>query len=222
MSGPNLRRLTVGNDALLVELDDGEAVVPTYRRILAMVEAGTLPRPRDLVPAARTVLVDGVTPDLWWHAFTSAASLRDLSTEPGGPADSRDVVTIPMRYDGEDLHEVARQWDCDADEVVRRHRDAEFTVAFCGFAPGFAYCTSAPILPEVARRDDPRRKVPPGAVGLAGPYCGIYPVAMPGGWQLIGSTDEVMFDVDRDEPALLRPGDRVRFRDQSASPEPEA
>jgi len=217
-----VRRLTVGDDALLVELDDGKAVVSTYRQILAMVEAGALPRPRDLVPAARTVLVDGVTPDLWWDAFTSAVSLRDLSTDPGGPADSREVVTIAMRYDGEDLDEVAHLWHCDVDEVVRRHRDAEFTVAFCGFAPGFAYCTSAPTLPEVARRDDPRTKVPPGAVGLAGPYCGIYPVAMPGGWQLIGSTDEVMFDVDRDEPALLRPGDRVRFRDQGASPEPEA
>jgi KipI family sensor histidine kinase inhibitor len=216
-----MRRLPVGDDALLVELDDAATVVETYRQIQVLVEAGTVPRPRDLVPAARTVLVDGVTPDPWWDAFTSAASSGQTWTHAADPAETRDIVTISMRYDGEDLDEVARQWDCDLDEVVRRHQEAEFTVAFCGFAPGFAYCTSAPSLPEVTRRDDPRTQVPTGSVGLAGPYCGIYPVAMPGGWQLIGSTDEVMFDVDRAEPARLRPGDRVRFRVRDVSPERE-
>jgi KipI family sensor histidine kinase inhibitor len=206
-----MRRLTVGDDALLIELDDEQAVVPTYRRLLTLVEARVLPRPRELVPAARTVLVDGVDPDVWWEALVAAGSDGDTSTEAGEPAVGGGVVTISMRYDGADLDEVARQWGCALEEVVQRHQEAEFTVAFCGFAPGFAYCRSAPALPEVARRDDPRTKVPVGAVGLAGPYCGVYPVAMPGGWQLIGSTDEVMFDVDREEPALLQPGDRVRF-----------
>jgi KipI family sensor histidine kinase inhibitor len=210
-----MRRLTVGDNALLIELDDEQAVVPTYRRLLTLVETGVLPGPRDLVPAARTVLVDGVDADVWWEALAAAGSDGDAQpTDSGEPAGGRGVVTVPMRYDGEDLDEVARQWDCAVEEVVQRHQEAEFTVAFCGFALGFAYCRSTPALPEVTRRDDPRTKVPVGAVGLAGPYCGVYPVAMPGGWQLIGSTDEVMFDVDRDEPALLQPGDRVRFRSE--------
>ena len=210
-----MRRLTVGDDALLIELDDEQAVVSTYRRLLTLVEARVLPRPRELVPAARTVLVDGVDPDVWWEALVAAGSDGSTSADPGEPAGGGGVVTISMRYDGEDLDEVARQWNCTVEEVVQRHQQAEFTVAFCGFAPGFAYCRSTPTLPEVARRDDPRTKVPVGAVGLAGPYCGVYPVAMPGGWQLIGSTDEVMFDVDRGEPALLQPGDRVRFRSEN-------
>jgi len=206
-----MRRLTVGDDALLIELDDEQAVIPTYLRLLTLVESRVLPGPRDLVPAARTVLVDGVDPDVWWEALVAAGPDGNRSTDPGEPAGRGGVVTISMRYDGEDLDEVSRQWECAVEEVVQRHQQAEFTVAFCGFAPGFAYCRSTPALPEVARRDDPRTKVPVGAVGLAGPYCGVYPVAMPGGWQLIGSTDEVMFDVDREEPALLQPGDRVRF-----------
>jgi allophanate hydrolase subunit 1 len=210
-----MRRLTVGDDALLIELDDEQAVVPTYRRLLTLVGTRALPRPRELVPAARTVLVDGVDPDVWWEALVAAGSDGDTSMDPGGPVDGDGMVTISMRYDGEDLDEVARQWDCAVEEVVQRHQEAEFTVAFCGFAPGFAYCRSTPALPEVARRDDPRTKVPVGAIGLAGPYCGVYPVAMPGGWQLIGSTDEVMFDVDREEPALLQPGDRVRFSSEN-------
>jgi KipI family sensor histidine kinase inhibitor len=209
-----VRPLPFGDEALLVELDVDADVVATYGRIRGLVERGLLPAPRDLVPAARTVLVDGIRPDTWWDAFMAAGGDEDA---PKTGADdqhddgSRDL-TIAVRYDGADLDEVARQWDCTVDDVVRRHQEAQFTVTFCGFAPGFAYCTSQGArLPDVARRDNPRAKVPVGAVGLAGPYCGVYPVAMPGGWQLIGSTDEVMFDVDRDEPALLRPGDRVRF-----------
>jgi KipI family sensor histidine kinase inhibitor len=202
-------RLNVGNRALLVELDDGEAVLAAYDGIRRAVESGRLPRPRDVVPAARTILVDGVDPDPWWATFATLAPTFESSIahRPRSGA----VVTIPIRYDGADLDEVADQWRCDRDEVVRRHQEAEFTVAFCGFAPGFAYCTSVPALPEVTRRRDPRTKVPAGAVGLAGGFCGIYPTAMPGGWQLIGTTSASLFDPDRDRPALLAPGDRVRF-----------
>jgi len=203
-----VRRLVVGRRALLVELDDDRDVMSAYDQIHALSDAGRLPRARDVVPAARTVLVDGVDPDVWWSQFEAAADLdRGVERREDG-----DLVTITVHYDGEDLDEVARQWGCASDEVVRRHQEALFTVAFCGFAPGFAYCTSEPGLPEVTRRDDPRTKVPAGSVGLARRYCGVYPTAMPGGWQLIGRTDEVMFDVGRDRPALLAPGMRVRFR----------
>jgi KipI family sensor histidine kinase inhibitor len=202
-----LSRRPYGGHAVLVEVVDGEAVAAAYAHIDRMVEAGRLERPRDVVPAARTILVDGVDPDPWWADLVATGPVQP------GQADVTHgrLVTLPIRYDGEDLDEVARQWSCEPEDVVRRHRESEFTVAFCGFAPGFAYCTSRPALPTVTRRDDPRTKVPAGAVGLAGDYCGVYPKQMPGGWQIIGSTGEEMFDASRNDPALLHPGDRVRF-----------
>ncbi len=202
-----MRRRTVGSEALLVELDDDEDVTATYLYVSRLTATGRLPTVRDVVPAARTLLIDGVEPDRWWSALSAAGPVDSVDVEV---AQSR-LVTVSVRYEGEDLAEVARQWDCSTDAVVERHQQAEFTVAFCGFAPGFAYCTSHPALPDVQRRADPRTQVPAGSVGLAGPYCGIYPTSMPGGWQLLGTTSEVMFDAARERPALLQPGDRVRF-----------
>lgn len=202
-----MRRLTVGSEALLVELDEDEDVAAVYAHITGLIASGLLPAARDVVPAARTVLVDGVVPERWWSALSAAGSIGETT------ADDTDaqLVRIPMRYDGADLAEIARQWGCGPEEVIERHLQTEFVVAFCGFVPGFAYCTSDPALPGVQRRADPRTRVPAGSVALAGPYCGIYPSSMPGGWQLLGATSEVMFDADRERPALLRPGDRVRF-----------
>jgi KipI family sensor histidine kinase inhibitor len=97
------------------------------------------------------------------------------------------------------------------DEVVTTHTGTELVVAFCGFAPGFPYCTGLPERLAVPRLDAPRTRVPAGAVGLAGPFTGIYPTASPGGWRLIGHTDLVLWDTDRDPPATLVPGTRVRF-----------
>jgi KipI family sensor histidine kinase inhibitor len=207
----------VGHRALLVELDDDRDVQAAYALIGRLAgSAEGLARPRDFVPAARTVLIDGVAAPQEWHRSLLENWEGRASEGLDNTSDvSRDVVTIPLRYDGADLGEVAAHWGCDQAEVMRRHQEAEFTVAFCGFAPGFAYCRSEPALPEVPRRGDPRTKVPAGAVGLAGGYCGIYPQSMPGGWQLIGTTSAVMFDPDRDPPALLAPGDRVRFQAES-------
>jgi KipI family sensor histidine kinase inhibitor len=97
--------------------------------------------------------------------------------------------------------------------LVRALTDTEFTVAFGGFAPGFGYLAGLPADLQVPRRATPRTRVPVGSVGLAGPFAGVYPRASPGGWQLVGRTDAVLFDVDRDPPALLVPGARVRFRE---------
>lgn len=201
-----MRVLAAGQHALLVELDDAEATQATYHAVVSLADQDDSP-PVDVVPAARTVLIDGIDPAAWRERL---ARLDTAGGDFGSQGKGRDVV-VPLRYDGADLADVASSWGCSEDEVVRRHQETTFTVAFCGFAPGFAYCTSGGALPSVARRDQPRTKVAAGSVGLAGEYCGIYPREMPGGWQLIGTTGLTMFDPDRDEPALLRPGDRVRF-----------
>ncbi|GFJ90481.1 hypothetical protein Prum_041230 [Phytohabitans rumicis] len=96
-------------------------------------------------------------------------------------------------------------------EAVERLAGTELRVAFCGFAPGFAYLAGLPASWAVPRLASPRPRVPAGSVGLAGEYAGIYPTASPGGWRLVGRTDAVLFDVRRDPPALLAPGTRVRL-----------
>jgi KipI family sensor histidine kinase inhibitor len=116
-----------------------------------------------------------------------------------------------VRYDGEDLPEVARMCGLTEREVAVRHLEATYLVAFCGFAPGFAYLTGGDPVLRVPRRADPRTRVPAGAVGLADEFTGVYPRPMPGGWQLIGRTDAVLWDLGREPPALLLPGTRVRF-----------
>jgi KipI family sensor histidine kinase inhibitor len=121
-------------------------------------------------------------------------------------------VELPTRYDGEDLELVARYWGVGPDEVIERHTATEFTVAFCGFAPGFGYLTGLPAELAVPRLATPRARVPAGSVALAGRYTGVYPSASPGGWLLIGQTELTLFDVDADPPALLAPGTSVRFR----------
>jgi KipI family sensor histidine kinase inhibitor len=97
---------------------------------------------------------------------------------------------------------------------VRRHTTAQWTVAFCGFMPGFGYLISKEWSAQVPRRPSPRKKVPSGSVGLAGEFSGVYPRESPGGWQLIGRTELAMFDPSRDPAALLRPATRVRFVDE--------
>ncbi len=125
------------------------------------------------------------------------------------------TVELRVSYDGPDLESVARHTGLDVEQVVRLHRDCEFVVAFCGFAPGFAYLSGLPEELHVPRLDEPRSKVPTGSVGLAGAFTGVYPRSSPGGWQLIARTEERLWDVGREPPALLVPGTRVRFVDAS-------
>lgn len=191
----------LGTDAVLVEVDDAVTAAALYAAVRALPGLSF----RDVVPAARTVLVDGVA-DL----AALRAALADVSLGAAGPA-AGETVEVPTVYDGADLEEVARLWDMTAAEVVATHTGTDFVVAFCGFAPGFAYCTGLPERLAVPRRDDPRPRVPAGSVGLAGPFTGVYPSASPGGWQLVGRTDLVLWDTDREQPATLPPGTRVRF-----------
>ncbi|SOC46820.1 sensor histidine kinase inhibitor, KipI family [Blastococcus aggregatus] len=202
--GTGVRVLPYGDRALLVEVEDASAVAGVRRAL----EAGPLPGQRELVPAASTVLVllDRPPTDL------DIATLRRLPAAAAGPEATAAPVTLPVVWDGPDLAEVAGLLGRAVPDLVVALTEVEFTVAFSGFAPGFGYLTGLPAELQVPRRTTPRTRVPAGSVALAGPYAGVYPRASPGGWQLVGRTDAVLFDVDREPPALLAPGARVRFR----------
>jgi KipI family sensor histidine kinase inhibitor len=199
-----MRLLPSGTTALLVELDDLDEVLGLYAALQHKMPDGVV----DVVPAARTLLV--VT-DPEVTSLSSVAHAIE-STEPRQDRlDSSELLEIPVTYDGEDLNEAARILGCDAAELIRRHTAAQWTVAFCGFMPGFGYLVSKEWLAQIPRRSSPRKKVPSGSVALAGEFSGVYPRESPGGWQLIGHTDVAVFDLDREPAALLRPGTRVRF-----------
>jgi KipI family sensor histidine kinase inhibitor len=189
----------VGRHAVLVEVSTPQEAVSlagwARERSLA----------REVVPGARTVLFDGLFhgPDDPEALRRALAAWRPAASGPGPRVD------LPTTYDGPDLERVASVWGCDPDEVAARHRATEFVSAFCGFAPGFAYLSGLEV--SVPRLATPRTRVPAGAVALADAWCGVYPRASPGGWQIIGHTDAPLWDPDRAEPALLAPGTRVRF-----------
>jgi KipI family sensor histidine kinase inhibitor len=199
-----MRVLPSGSTALLVELDDLDAVLALH----AALEEDRPPGVVDLVPAARTVLVltdPAVTPLAAVEAW-----VRRTTPRPGRDG-AGERLELPVVYDGEDLGDVAAHLGVDPDEVVRRHSGTEWTVAFSGFAPGFGYLTPAGGAWDLPRRPSPRTRVPAGSVALAGGFTGVYPRESPGGWQLVGHTDVAVFDLARDPAALLRPGVRVRF-----------
>lgn len=205
MSGTSgMRALPVGDDALLIEVSSGDRAQALHAELLRRRAEGTL-SVREIVPAARTVLLDGLT-----DPARLASELTASEVPPTLPR-TEEVIELPVRYDGPDLADVAALWGVSEEAVARIHAGTEFRVAFCGFAPGFGYLTGLPARYDVPRRATPRTSVPAGAVGLAGPYTGVYPRASPGGWQLIGTTDAVLWDHTRVPAALLSPGTSVRF-----------
>ncbi|WP_033309726.1 allophanate hydrolase subunit 1 [Streptomyces iakyrus] len=205
-----MKVLPVGEDALLVEVSSGDEAQALHAELLRRRADGTL-SVREIVPAARTVLLDGLDAPARLAAELTAADL------PAAPPRAGDVVEIAVRYDGPDLAEVAAHWGVPVREVARIHSGTEFRVAFCGFAPGFGYLTGLPPRYDVPRRATPRTAVPAGSVALAGPYTGVYPRSSPGGWQLIGTTDAVLWDHARVPAALLSPGTPVRFVPEAGS-----
>lgn len=189
----------VGRTAVLAEgADAAEALaLATWARSAGL---GAL----EVVPAARTVLFDGVA-----DPAALGARLRDWT--PSAEVPAGELVEIAVTYDGPDLALVADRWGTDLAGVVARHSEVEYVAAFCGFAPGFSYLSGLPAPLGVPRLDVPRPRVAPGSVGLAGAWCGIYPTASPGGWRLLGRTDATLWDPTRARPALLAPGTRVVF-----------
>jgi KipI family sensor histidine kinase inhibitor len=167
----------------------------------------------EIVPAATTVLVV-VRDEAPVAPLRQALAALPVATL-GAVAKSDQEVEIPVHYDGEDLTEVARLTGLDVRDVITAHTRSEWRVAFCGFAPGFAYLSWGDSRLAVPRRREPRTSVPAGSVALAGEFSAIYPRSSPGGWQLIGHTETIVFDVDREPPALLQPGVAVRFVEAS-------
>ena len=206
-AGPRVVRY--GDDAVLVQL-------PGLAEVRALDDAVRAARAVDpdaagiveQVPAARTLLLrvrDGVDPaslavQRWWDA-------RRAPVPPSAVAE----VRLAVDYDGPDLADVARLTRLTVDEVVARHTGASYTVAFGGFMAGFAYLVGLDPALRVPRLDSPRERVPAGSVAIADEFSAVYPAATPGGWRLLGRCDVTLFDVERDRPALLQPGTRVRF-----------
>jgi len=207
------RLLPCGENAVLVEVDGLPAVLALQAALQPLIGRAGFEAVTDVVPAATTVGVL-VADDADLAPVTDALRglLDVLDPKASGPDAAGEAIELPVLYDGADLDEVGRLTDLGADGVIAAHTGTDWTVAFGGFAPGFGYLTGGDPRLEVPRRPEPRTSVPAGAVGLAGSFSGVYPRASPGGWQLLGRTDAVLWDPERDPPALLQPGRRVRFR----------
>lgn len=199
-----MRLLPCGDTGLLVELPALDDVLALYAELVDAPPDGVL----DLVPAARTLMLrldPGRTDaDTVARAVRAAKPVVGLRQRGG-------ELEVPVVYDGEDLAEVGVLTGLGERGVVQAHTGQVWTVAFCGFAPGFGYMVGTDERLRVPRRGTPRMRVPAGAVALAGEFSGVYPRQSPGGWQLIGHTSLRPWDLEREPPALLVPGVRVRF-----------
>ncbi|MGO3369925.1 carboxyltransferase domain-containing protein [Microbacterium gubbeenense] len=199
----NPRVRWVGERAFLVEFASLDDVLAFQVRVTADPIAQT-----DQVAAARTVLLTFATAR---QARRAATRVGEVELTPIPNIDRRTEI-IDVIYDGADLVEVASHTGLSEEAVVAAHTTSTWTAAFGGFAPGFAYLVGGDPRLQVSRRESPRTAVPAGSVALAGEFSAVYPRSSPGGWRLIGRTTATMWDIDRSPPALLAPGDLVRFR----------
>ncbi|PAF50373.1 hypothetical protein BKH43_04585 [Helicobacter sp. 13S00401-1] len=207
-----MRFLPINLNSFLIELKDLNETL----RLFDMLNELSSKEITLIIPAMKTLLIsfnkDLTTKE---ELIKKIASL-DLSKSFLKKQDSKkDLVTIPITYDGEDLEEVARLCKLSVKEVIKRHSSSEYRVAFCGFTPGFAYLSGGDKVLKVPRRKSPRISIKRGSIALADNFCGIYPTNSPGGWQIIGSTTLSMWDLSKNPSALLLPGLRVRFVDAS-------
>jgi KipI family sensor histidine kinase inhibitor len=207
------RLLPYGGRGLLLECADLDETLGVLRALQGETtdRLGALQEIAEIVPGARTVYLRLETPP----SRELEKALLDLSPTPLDTARSEEVE-IAVHYDGEDLDEVADLTGLSRPDVIKIHTGQRWTVAFCGFAPGFGYLHGEHAQLQVPRRARPRTTVPAGAVGLADSWSGVYPRQGPGGWQLIGHTTRTLWDLGADPPALLQPGMSVRFVDLDA------
>jgi KipI family sensor histidine kinase inhibitor len=208
------RALPVGDAAVTVELGDSLDAATNARVRALDRDLGRAPFEgfREAVPTHRSLLVRYDPAAVRFDAL--ARDLLARARREAAPPERGRLHEVPTVYGGEygpDLDALARARGLATDELARLHAATEYTAFMLGFTPGFAYLGLLPERLACERRVDPRVRVPAGSVGLAGRQTGIYPVASPGGWQLIGRAAGRLFDPWRAEPARLAPGDRVRF-----------
>lgn len=203
----------VGTRALLIELEDLSQVMAWH----SALDAHPLKDQVDAIAAATTLLLTFATPN---SAAAAAERLEDFHPSAHAGDDPR-LVEIDVLYDGEDLEEAAELMGMSREGLIDWHTSTQWLAAFGGFAPGFTYCTPADPAQNfnIERRATPRTAVPAGAVGIAGGFSAVYPRVSPGGWQLLGTTTTPMWESDAQPPALVQPGDRVRYRAVSSLPD---
>lgn len=202
-----------GDRAALVAVDGLDEALRAAHGLVGLRDV------EDVVPAGESVLVrfrSGVDLGVRLDELALLVDRAMTAYAVPPPVDAGEVVIV-VRYDGPDLDDVARASGLTRDEVVAAHTGSPWTAAFAGFSPGFVYLTGGDPRLVAPRRQEPRAAVEPGSVALAGDYCSVYPSRTPGGWQLIGSTEHVMWDVSADPPAAVVPGMRVRFVDGGAA-----
>ena len=212
-----------GDSALVLEFGEAAVTVDELLRMQRALEAAAIPGVTEITNAFATlaifydparVVVSGETMFLSLEAQVRAALASD-SGRSKAQRSSNKIVEIPVCYDADfalDLVEVAAHAQLTPEEVIRLHSSADYRVACVGFTPGFPYLSGLPAELATPRREIPRTTVPPGSVAIGGEQTGIYPLSSPGGWQIIGRTPVRLFNVSAARPALLRAGQRVRFR----------
>jgi 5-oxoprolinase (ATP-hydrolysing) subunit B len=210
-----MRLLPAGSAALLADFCGPEEVIAFHEELLRRKPRGA----EEFIPASQTILITfdpartshRQLADALTRTAADLARAASSSPAPSRPAPDRVPAVIPVTYDGPDLDEVARDTGLTLPEIIRRHTVPVYTVAFCGFAPGFAYLTGLDPALMLPRQPVPRTRVPAGSVAVSGQYTAVYPRTSPGGWRLLGRTTAVMWDLTREQPALLTPGSRIRF-----------
>lgn len=201
-----------GDRALLIECSSVQEVLAWA----VALKSDPIEGVADIVPASRTVLLkldNSADQAMVRHRLALRSVTPDGTPDEARTGAHTSTVTIEVRYNGLDLEEVAERTGLGVAGVIAAHTGADWTVGFAGFLPGFAYLVDGDPSLAVPRRPEPRTRVPAGSVALAGEFSGVYPRESPGGWQLIGTTEAVVWDLDRNPPALLTPGTRVRFRE---------
>jgi inhibitor of KinA len=209
-----LRAVPLGDSAITIALGTVRSpeLLKTVHATAAALAAEKLPEVQDIVPAYLGVAVfynSLHTPYSELAAKLLAACERVSNSR--ALADENREHEIPVTYDGADLVQVSMSCGISVDEVIARHSGRRYTVDLLGFVPGFGYLSELDPSLQLPRRLQPRPRVPAGSVAIAGAQTAVYPLDTPGGWHIIGRTDETMFDPERDPPALLRAGDIVRF-----------
>jgi KipI family sensor histidine kinase inhibitor len=204
----------LGESAVTVVLGEGISRELSARvsGIAGELHSARIASVNEIVPsyASLSVFFDSLNFD-FADVVSSIRPVVENAAGHEGAASSSRLIRIPVTYDGEDLSDVAERTGHSVEDVIRLHTEREYHVYVIGFVPGWAYLGDIDPSLFLPRRSAPRKKVPAGSVAIAEAQTGVYPFATPGGWNLLGRTETKMFDASRDEPALLKVGDRVVF-----------